>query len=1334
MKNLLLISHSFIKWLVLLFIFLAVFLYFVLESPSTVLGLLKSPLKEQGITYGKMEGGLLSGFTLTDVHYNNQVYAKEVSLKVDFEQLKNRVLYIDNLVLKNASIDKDFLSSLIDSNATEENKTEGNSTLPFDRVVVNRADISLKDIAYQEYDVHAFKLHVNNLETDMKREHEGDVTLWLDSNMAKADVNATFKNEEYHLAGVIEGEKSFIAAFVVEQNLSFLSNPKLTLKADGDLEKIDYDVTLHRLDFKQNEYEVHSKTLHTFGNYSIVKKDVVNSTKAAIVTNMGDLKLDSHATLNLDDLNNTLVFDLDSTFKPKNSSIVANLREQNITIQAFPTVKIFAKGNMKNVNYKTTIKGLKAKQNGMALNLKDLDLKGTAKPLDGDVTATLLTHFDSSLAGGVVDAKTSLNYKDLNNTLTFSLKTDLKSHGNGLSRMLKDSNVTVDGDAHIKIDAKGDMKNVSYSVWEKGLRGKQNNIVFNIKDLDLKGTAKPLDGDVKAILLTHFDSSLVGGMVDAKTSLNYKDINNTLSFTLNTDLNSHKNGLSRMLKDSNVTISSDSHVNLKAQGDMKNVTFSTSLKNLKGKQNSIAFNVRNVDIKGEAKPLNGDVDVAFMTLFGSTVADGKISGGVSLNSNDINNTFLLKNVVAKVDAHDTYINTFLKEQEFKLKGDTHLVLKAKGGLKDLQLDLNADTKVLKDKKISNVSIKGSPIELNLLSHQASGSVDIKSLGGSLGLNLKSSFSGDYTNPKSMKLKNKLEVDNLDAFGVNLKSLKPVKIDMKNEQGKLLVTVDSPKLQLKAESSDNDHFTFKLKSEGIYPAKIVELPRELKDTFVKADIEGEVTLSKNYFRVKGLIEANKGFKAHIDAKNDESGLDAKLTTAHLKLLAKGDMAKKQIEATLDIDSVTKLEKEFSALYPFTVTPVNGPLHAKVKMNGEEIFAKLNSPKLKMEGFNIESLDVDAHYAKELLTLNTLSFKTTGFKDKKLNRDFYLNQKGKIYLGEKRDVLIDMHPNILVKGKGTVENMSVDASIEKLPLGHPNYGNMILSTHINYSQIGKKRKIVGGISLDKLKVFYEAKFLDAAHDPDVIVITKKDKKKKKESDNFLEDTYIDLAIYAPDAQYKTRDIELKFTVDVKAKKAFGKNLGMLGKIRDINGRVEQAPKLFTVVDSNIVFRGLKDINPLLDIKVEHELPDVLITINIHGDANRPKLDFSSDPAMAKKDILSYLLLGVSTASLSEGGGSLGREAQLFIMNQAARDFAYEVELDRVFIKDDGTGEGYAVQVGKKIDDDTMFIIENSKEGNSFILEYEVNKNIKVEVGQHQKTVPSQSIDVFFRKRFR
>jgi len=1185
-----------------------------LESPSTVLGMAKSTLKEQGISYGKMEGGFLSGFTLKDVNYNDQVHAKEVSLKVDFEQLKNRVLYIDNLVLDEIEVDKDFLASFLDSNSTDENKTQNNTTLPFDKVVINNADISLKNIAYQEYKIYGFKLQVNQLETDMKTKHEGYVTLWLDGNMAKADVNATFKDENYHLAGVIEAEKMFIEPFVAEHNLSFFSNPKLTIKADGDLQKIDYDLTVHRLDLKQNEYEVHSRALHTFGNYSIEKKDVVNSIKTRLESNVGELKLDAHTTLNLDDLNNTLLFDVDAAFKPKNSSIVAKLEEQNITIQALPMLTLLAKGDMKNVEFKTTIKGLKAKQNELALNLKNLELKGKAKPLAGDVKVTLLSHFDSSLASGNIDAKTSLNYKDLNNTLTFALNTELNTDGNGLSKILKDANVTVFGSSNIKFNAKGDMNHVVYTAMAKGIKAKRDDIELSVNKIDVKGTVKPIKGDIKSIIFTDFDSSVADGHIEKHFSVNYKDVNNTLKFDTKVDL----------------------------------------------------------------------------------------------------------------QAHAPYINKFLKDANVTLKGDSDISLEASGGMNELTAKLDLSSKVLAENILSSVTLKTTAIKVNLQTHQVEGSLKLDSDAKNIGLKVASEFSGDYMNPENMRTKSKIVVNNFNAFGIDLSTLTPLAMNAVSRDTGADVALDSKKIKLTAISSDYDHFKFDIKTENIYFDKLLkDLPVELKKKFIKVDLAGEATLSKEFLTLKGYIETNKKFRAVVDVKNSDSGLNVNLHTKHLKLTAKGDIKEKNI---------TKLQEEFAVLYPFKVTTVDGPLNVKAKMKGEEIFATITSPKLKMEGFNVEKLDIDAHYEKELLTLNKLSFKTTGFEDDKLNKDFYLNQKGKIHLGEKRDIFIDMHPKILVKAKGTVENMNADISIESLPLGHPDYGSMVLSSQINYSQIGKKKKIVGGVSLEKMKLFYEAKFLDVAHDPDVIVITKKDKKKKKESDNFLEDTYIDLAIYAPDAQYKTRDIELEFTVDVAAKKLFGKNLGMLGKVRDINGRVEQAPKLFEIVDSNIVFRGTKEINPLLDIRVEYELPDVLITISIHGDANRPKLDFSSDPSMAKKDILSYLLLGVSTASLAEGGGSLGREAQLFILNQAARDFAYEVELDRVFIKDDGTGEGYAVQAGKKINDDTMFIIENSKEGNSFILEYEVSKSIKVEIGQHQKTVPSQSIDVFFRKRFK
>ena len=1084
----------------------------MVESPSTVLSLVKKPLKEQGIEYGEMQGGFLSGFVLKNVNYQDKVKAKELRLKVDFKQLENRILYIDNVVVDEVEIEEEFLASLIDTNSTEDENTSSQKVdLPFDRVVVNNADISLKNIIYQAYNIYHAKLHIAQLDTDMKEEHEGELSFTLDSNMTELDLDATFKNEAYKLHANIEGEKSFLAPFVAEQNVTFLSNPKITVEAEGNLDALDYKLSTHRLALQQNEYRVSTKVLNAFGHYNIKKNDLETTLKTKLDANVAKLKLDAHVKVNLDDLNNTLVFNTNAKFEPKEHLVNNELKELNITIEHLPLITLMAKGKLKKMDFSTTIEALKAKQNELVLDLKVLNLKGSTSILQGDTKVIADTNFNSSVADGEVHLNTTLNFKDLNNTLVF----------------------------------------------------------------------------------------------DAKTNLN---------------------------------------------------------------------------------------------------------------------------------AHALYLNSFLKDANITLEGETPISLEAGGNMEQLTVQVKTNTTILKDKIRSKATLESEPIVVNLKTHQVKGALNLDSDAKNINLKLNTHFLGDYTKIEKFETKTDIDVNNFNAFGVNLTSLTPLRLNAKTNTEGLLFKLNSKKIKMNVQSSDYDAFRFDINTGNIYPSKIVEVPEELKNKFVKLDVEGDAKLSKEYFSVKGFLESNKQFKLGLDAQNSNKGLALNLHSKHLKVQAKGNLKSKNIDATVNIDSLTKVQEEFMLLYPFTPASVDGRLRVKVEVKGEAIAITLNSPKLKLDGFNVEQLKVDGIYKNELLTLNTLNLKTTGFEDNRLNKTFYLNKKGKIHLGEKRDVFLDIHPNILVKAKGTAENLKGDFSIESLPLGYPSYGSTVLSAQVHYEQLGEKKKIVGGVSLAKLKLLYEAKFLDPAHDSDVVVITKKDKKKKKERDTFLEDTYIDLAIYAPNAEYKTRDIDLEFTVDMKAKKEFGKNLGMLGKVKEINGRVEQAPKLFTVVDSNIVFRGTKEINPLLDIEVEHELPDVLITINIHGDANRPKLDFSSDPVMPKKDILSYLLFGISTASIAEGEGSLGREAQLFIMNQVARDFAYELELDRIFIKDDGTGEGYAVQVGKKIKEDTMFIIENSTEGNSYILEYDVSKNIKVEVGQHQKTVPSQSIDVFFRKKFK
>ena len=689
---------------------------------------------------------------------------------------------------------------------------------------------------------------------------------------------------------------------------------------------------------------------------------------------------------------------------------------------------------------------------------------------------------------------------------------------------------------------------------------------------------------------------------------------------------------------------------------------------------------------------------------------------------------------ANLVLYDAYLNPLLKEQNLTIEGDSKLELKAKGSLTALTAQAEVQTKVTKDKITSNIVLKTEEIAVNLKEEKIKGALRLTSDAPTLALNLRSDFEGNYMKPKELQTNTTLEVSEFNAFGIDLSPFMPLNAKLNSGLNGGALTLFSSKLNLKVQSDDYEHVLFKVKSEKIYPYKLVTLPKELKGKFVKLDLAGEATLSDQYFTLKGLIEANKAFVLNLQASSGLKGLAVNIFSKHLKLTAQGDLKAKQIDAVVRIDSLKRVQQEFQALYDFPLTQLDGAVELKASLNGKQIKANIGSEKIAFEAFAIEALKVDVDYQKELLTINSLDFKTTGFEDKKLNQHYYLNEKGIVNLGEKRDVYLNMYPNILVKASGDKENLDASVKLDRLALGHPEYGDLILSCDIDYQQQGAKKEIRGDIVMDKLNLHYESKFLDPSHDNDVIVLSKRDKNKKQQRDTFLEDTAIDLTIYARDAHYKTRDIDLSFLVDLKAQKVFGKPLGMLGKIKEINGRVEQAPKLFTVVDSNVVFKGGKELNPLLDIAVEYELPDVLITIYIHGNAKRPKLTFSSEPALPKKDILSYLLLGVSTAALGEGKGSLGREAELFIMNQAARDLAYEVELDRVFIKDDGTGEGYAIQIGKKINDKTMAIIENSKEGNSFILEYEVNKNIKVEVGQHQKTVPSQSIDIYFRKRFK
>jgi len=1034
LKKLLLLPYSITRWLIIITIFLTILLLTVIEAPNIVLKLASQPLKEQGITYKSIKGGILSGFRLTRVNYQNKIKAKEVSLKVDWEKLKNRVIYINQIKLEDLEIDKDYLSSLINSDSSDEN----NSSLAFDKLILNNTDISIKNLIYDKYRINSAKLHIKHFVTDMKKQYRGDIKLELNSNVGKINLNAIIRDDFVKLTSNMKIEKNFIQPYLNDKNITLTNNPEFILKADGTIKKVNYHLTTKRLEIKQNSYRIESKKLILIGDYT---------------------------------------------------------QNQNI-----------------NAKLDTILDG----------NMAYLKLKGDTK----------------------------LNLKDLNKTLKFNLKANLLLNKNFVESQIPDKNLSIENIAPIDIEAKGNLKKTIFKINHNGLKIQYNRLLLNIPSMLLQG-----------------------------------DIN--------------------------------------------------------------------------------------------------LSNGA------------------------------------KLTIQTHTQLNIK-----------------RNKIVSNLILSTTPIEFDIPNHRTKGSLKLINSSKNMKFDIRSRFDGDYTDPKKIETQTEANIKKFNLFDINLNPIVPLRLDIKNSLLGAKAIINSERIKLHATTLDYDHIKFHLKTRNLYLYKIVELPDELQHKFVKLDLKGDATISKQYGNIEGYIYSNKKFKAKLDIHNNKSGLNANIATQHLKLKAKGNINKKDIKAQIDIDSLKELQQELTKLYPFKKFDIDGSLKFNTKLKGEQIWMESSSPKLKLNGFSIESLDIDADYNNKLITLNKFNFKTTGFKDKRQNKEVYLNKKGKIYLGENKKIDINMHPNIRIKANGNNNKLDGKVVIKQLPLGHPDYGSMFFNCNINYQQRGLNKSIIGTISMKEMKLFYQAKFLDVDYDPDIVVITKRDKKRKlkSEDNSFLNHTKIDVTIQASQAIYKTPDIDLIFDIDLKADKQYGKDLALLGKIKDINGHFDQIPKRFEIEHSNIVFKGGKKINPLLDIKVKYELPQVIIHIDIGGDANRPKLEFSSEPPMPKKDIMSYLLLGISTSNLSNGNGSLGREAELFIINQAARDLAYEFELDRVFVKDDGTGEGYAIEVGKKISKKNMLIIENSTQGNSFILEHNINKNIKVKIGQHQKEHPSQSIDIYFQKRFK
>ncbi len=226
-------------------------------------------------------------------------------------------------------------------------------------------------------------------------------------------------------------------------------------------------------------------------------------------------------------------------------------------------------------------------------------------------------------------------------------------------------------------------------------------------------------------------------------------------------------------------------------------------------------------------------------------------------------------------------------------------------------------------------------------------------------------------------------------------------------------------------------------------------------------------------------------------------------------------------------------------------------------------------------------------------------------------------GEIYLDTLSYSITGNLDDLLIKPKAVSAN--IDGNIELKGSG----GKISIEADL---KIPRARIIIPDEPKKKLP---EIKFVDEDEKGEFVI------QDTKETDFFEDNVAINVQASIPRNTWikgRGANIEIKGTFDIK--KEYGGHIKIFGTANTVRGSYKILGKLFTIRRGTVSFRGLDEINPLLDIQALYEVSSVNAFINIVGTAKKPEIKFSSDPPMQESDILSYIVFGTSTDKIGSG----------------------------------------------------------------------------------------------------
>ena len=406
-----------------------------------------------------------------------------------------------------------------------------------------------------------------------------DYDLHLTSGMDLEDLNNTLT---YRLGGDLTGARPELAAFLHDENLSFIKPSKIHLDANGTMRQVRADVRLKEGKIKYADYIVEPQHLNLHADYDLAKSYVHASGDGDIFSNAVDMNLTFQSRLNLKRPEKTLKLDLKTDLLPKKPFVSALLAEQNITLRKVPQMHITAVTKGKKILANLQLDPLALETDDLTLESRQIDARllfdTATQKLQSDVTADVL----SNAALMKLDANVSATLTDFNRTLRYNAETVVRAKEAYLKKHLKTKRVDFKKLSPLLLKVWGDAKVLDATVDLSG-QARVDRYRFTSRIQNTKVHYDLAAHTVKSDVDIWVDSTYGNLKLKGQAAFDTDDINRTLRYDASLNLRQRE-----PLFDVNLTQLGD--IILDANGSLKRVDAKLRSKKLEATVKSGDFN------------------------------------------------------------------------------------------------------------------------------------------------------------------------------------------------------------------------------------------------------------------------------------------------------------------------------------------------------------------------------------------------------------------------------------------------------------------------------------------------------------------------------------------------------------------------------------------------------------------------------------------------------------------------------------------------------------------------------------------------------------------------